>query len=75
MDPVVVLELPSEDEIAVREERSIGEPSSHCIRKTLRYRNGMMVVMVQDFENRVYSIQVSCEPSTLFLSGNLVLKV
>ena len=72
--PFILLELPSEDEIAVTEEKqNIEEPC--LIRKTIRYRNGAKVVLIQDFDNRVFHVEVDCEEHPFFFSGKQILKI
>jgi hypothetical protein len=74
VSPKVVLELPAEDEIAVTEEKEVvGHP--RFIQKTIRYRNGITVLLVQDSQNRVLRIEVSCEKFPLLFIGNQIVKI
>jgi hypothetical protein len=67
------MELPSDQEIeAVEESRMSANPV--VIKKTIRYRNGIIATLYQDFHESVYSLQLeSNEP--LWVSRNQILKV
>jgi hypothetical protein len=73
MKTTVVMELPSDQDIeAVEESRMTANPA--VIKKTIRYRNGIIATLYQDFHESVYSLQVeSSEP--LWVSRNQILKV
>jgi len=73
MKPTVVMELPSDQEIeAVEEARTSANPA--LIKKTIRYRNGLVATLYQDFQQSVFSIQLeSTDP--FCLSRNQILKM
>ena len=73
MKPTVVMELPSDQEIeAVEEARTTANPS--LIKKTIRYRNGLVATLYQDFQQSVFSVQLeSTDP--FCLSRNQILKM
>ena len=74
MQPFVLLELPSEDEIAVTEERKSSE-MPFLIRKTIRYRNGAKVILIQDFHERVFRVEVECEETPFLYYRSWLLKI
>jgi hypothetical protein len=70
----VLLELPSEDEIAVTEERKTSE-MPFLIRKTIRYRNGAKIILIQDFHERVFRVEIDCDPARFLYYRSGILKV
>ncbi len=74
MNPFVFLELPSEDEIVVTEERQ-SSAMPFLIRKTIRYRNGAKVILIQDFNERVFRVEVDCEEAPLLYYRSWLLKI
>ena len=51
----VLLELPSDDEMMLSEEiRTAG--NDKLLKKTIRYQNGIVVVLILDFQNKVFSV-------------------
>ncbi|MCI0414503.1 hypothetical protein L0222_17135 [bacterium] len=74
MYPKVVLELPADDEITVTEEKEVVE-HPRFTQKTIRYRNGITVLLWQDSENRITRIEVNCENLPLFFIGNQIVKI
>jgi hypothetical protein len=73
VSPVVVLELPSEEEIAVIEETEVLE-YPRFIRRSIRYRNGITVLLWLDSQNRITRIEMRCEKFPLFFVGNQIVK-
>jgi hypothetical protein len=71
---VIVLELPSEDEIAVIEEKEVVENPRH-IRRTIRYRNGITVLLWLDSQNRITRIEMTCETFPLYFIGNQIVRI
>jgi len=73
MKTTVVMELPSDQEIeAVEESRMSANPV--VIKKTIRYRNGIIATLYQDFHESVYSLQLESN-QPLWVSRNQILKV
>ena len=73
VSPVVVLKLPSEDEIAVIEEKEVVR-HPRFIRRTIRYRNGITLLLWLDSENRITRIEMRCEKFPLYFVGNQIVK-
>jgi hypothetical protein len=71
--PEIVLELPSEEEIAVIEEKELVE-HPRSIRKTIRYRNGITVLLLLDSENRIIRFEMTSEKIPFYIVGNQILK-
>jgi hypothetical protein len=61
----VLFELPDEGEIETT--REVKE-SSDVITKTIRYRNGVTVILHQDFRQSVYALEVR-PPSPCWIKG------
>jgi hypothetical protein len=73
VSPVVVLELPSEEEIAVIEEMEVVE-NPRFIRRMIRYRNGLTVLLLLDPQNRITRFEMICENLPLFFVGNQIVR-
>ena len=69
----VVLSLPREDEIETSVERRISETPS-LIEKTIRYKNGMQVKLVQDFTGKIFRLLMSCTNESLWISEQCVMQ-
>ena len=74
VSPEIVLELPSEEEIAVIEEKEVVK-DRRFIRRTIRYRNGITVLLWLDSENRITRFEMSCEILPLYFVGNQIVKI
>ena len=72
MSNKVMLCLPAEDEIETTTEKMIPE-SSFLIEKTIRYKSGLLVKLIQDFTGRIFRFSVNCSDDSLWISNqNLV---
>jgi hypothetical protein len=60
--------LPTEDEIETTMEKMIPE-SSFLIEKTIRYKNGLLVQLIQDFTGRIFRFSVNCSNDSLCISN------
>jgi hypothetical protein len=60
--------LPAEDEIETTMEKMIPE-SSFLIEKTIRYKNGLLVQLIQDFTGRIFRFSVNCSNDSLCISN------
>jgi hypothetical protein len=72
MSSKVVLSLPSEDEIETTVERRISESPS-LIEKTIRYKNGMQVKLIQNFAGKVFRLLMNCSNDSLWISDQRVM--
>ena len=68
----VVMELPADQEIEAVEESRTANPS--LIKKTIRYRNGLVATLYQDFHESVFSVQLE-SVNPLWVSRNQILKM
>lgn len=67
----MILKLPEEEEIeSTAELRVSSEPN--IIRKTIRYKNGMVVELLQDFEETIFRVSFSAINSPLRIMKNQV---
>ncbi len=73
MKTQVILELPEDQEIESIEESRVSS-SQGIIQKTIRYRNGMTATLLKDFNESVYSIQLSAGDA-FCMSRNQILRV
>jgi len=72
--PSVLFRLPGEDEIEVTEEvRTAGDPG--LVKKTIRYKNGLVAVLFQDFQNHVFSVQLRSDRFPFIFAANQILKI
>jgi hypothetical protein len=55
----MMLCLPSEDEIEMTIEQRIPESSS-LIEKTIRYKNGLQIKVIEDFTGRIFQFTLNC---------------
>jgi hypothetical protein len=66
--------LPTEDQIEVMQEvRTLAHPG--LIKKTIRYKNGIVAVLFQDFQNHVFSIHLRSDRLPFLITANGILKV
>jgi hypothetical protein len=64
----VTLCLPAEDEIETTMEKMIPE-SPFLIEKTIRYKSGLLVQLIQDFTGRIFRFSVNCSNDALCISN------
>jgi len=64
-----VLCLPDEDEIETTFEKRISE-SSCLIERTVRYKSGTQVQMIQDFMGRIYHFSIKSSKDNLRIVRN-----
>ena len=69
----VMLCLPAEDEIETTMEKMIPE-SSFLIEKTIRYKSGLLVKLIQDFTGRIFRFSVNCSNDPLCISNQSLLQ-
>ena len=69
----MVLCLPCEDEIETSVEKRVSEAPS-LIERTIRYKNGMQVKMIQDFTGKIFRLLMNCTNETLWISGQRVMR-
>jgi hypothetical protein len=72
MTTKVLLELPEEGEIETVEEARV-EGTPGLIKKTIRYRNGVVATLYQDFREAVFSVTLKAA-DPFWMSQNQVLK-
>ncbi|MCI0414557.1 hypothetical protein L0222_17405 [bacterium] len=72
MSSKVMLSLPAEEEIETTMERMIPE-SSFLIEKTIRYKSGLLVKLIQDFTGRIFRFSVNCADDALWISNQSLL--
>ncbi len=70
-DVGLVINLPDE-EIQTTEERLV---SPGLIRKEVRYRNGMWMVLYQDFKDFVFSLSLNSEGSSFHVIRNPLFRI
>ena len=68
MSNKVTLCLPAEEEIETTMEKMIPE-SSFLIEKTIRYKSGLLVQLIQDFTGRIFRFSVNCSNDPLCISN------
>jgi hypothetical protein len=68
MSNKVTLCLPAEEEIETTMEKMIPE-SSFLIEKTIRYKSGLLVQLIQDFTGRIFRFSVNCSKDSLCISN------
>lgn len=73
MSSKVVLCLPCEDEIETTVEKRVSE-SSKLIEKTIRYKNGMQVKLIQDFSGKIFRLLMNCSNDTLWISEHRIMR-
>lgn len=71
MSNKVTLCLPAEDEIETTMEKMIPE-SPFLIEKTIRYKSGLLVQLIQDFTGRIFRLTVNCSNDALCISNENV---
>jgi hypothetical protein len=69
----MVLCLPCEDEIETTVEKRVSESPS-LIEKTIRYKNGMQVKLIQDFTGKIFRLLMNCTNDTLWISEQRVMR-
>jgi len=68
----MVLSLPGEEEILSKaEKRFTGFPG--LVRKTIRYRNGMVLTLIEDFSEFIFSISLDFSLAPFRISQNKIL--
>jgi hypothetical protein len=67
----LILNLPEEDEIESTAELRVSS-ESNMIRKTIRYKSGLIVELLQDFEESVFRVSFSGDRSPLRILKNQV---
>lgn len=70
----LVLCLPAEDEIETTVEKMVSE-SSFLIEKTIRYRNGLQIKLVQDFSGEIFQFSMNCSNDTLRVADQSLMDV
>jgi hypothetical protein len=73
MGSKALLCLPCEDEIETTIEKKVPE-SSTLIEKTIRYKNGMQIKLIQDFSGKVVRLLMNCSNGTLWLAEQGVMR-
>ena len=73
MSSKVVLCLPAEDEIETIVEKRFKD-SSKLIEKTIRYKNGMQVKLIQDFSGKIFRLLLNCSNDALWISEQRVMR-
>lgn len=69
----MLMELPPDQDIeCVTEVRDPMEPS--LIRKEIRYKDGLVATLLQDFHNTVFSVSIRAQQKPFWLSSNRVLR-
>jgi hypothetical protein len=68
----VVLCLPSEDEVETTVEKRVSESPS-LIEKTIRYKSGMQVKLLQDFTGKIFRLLMNCTNDTLWISDHKIM--
>ena len=73
-DGKIILMLPCEDDIATIEE--IRMPSSPgLVKRTIRYKNGLVAELVKDFENVVFYVRLHANCQPFLINDNQILKL
>jgi len=68
----MVLSLPGEEEILSKaEKRFTGFPG--LVKKTIRYRNGMVLTLIEDFSESIFSISLDFSFAPFRISQNRIL--
>lgn len=73
MSALVLLELPSDEEITVIQEKQVVEHPRSTLR-TIRYRSGFTVLLWLDSQNRITRLEIICEEFPLLFVGNQIVK-
>ncbi len=69
----VLLELPSEGEVTRSEEvRTL--PNEKLIRRTIQYQDGVVAILILNFENKVFSVRLKPTNQPFALSGNRIIR-
>ena len=70
----VILHLPDEEQIATASE--LRDPLyPHLIRKTIRYKNGLVVVLYQDLGGTIFDIYINSADTPFGILNNSVWKM
>ena len=72
MSNATVLCLPEEDEIETTYEKRISE-SSCLVERTIRYKSGLQVQVVEDFMGRIYHFSMKSSKDSLRIVRNRTL--
>ena len=73
MSSKMVLCLPGEDEIETIVETRVPE-SATLIEKTIRYKNGMQIKLIQDFSGKIFRLTMNCSNDTLWVSEQRLMR-
>jgi hypothetical protein len=68
-----ILNLPEENEIESTAELRLSS-ESNMIRKTIRYKSGLIVEILQDFEEAIFRVSVSGNHAPLRILNNQVFR-
>jgi len=69
----MILCLPGEEEIETAVEKRVSE-SSCLIERTIRYRNGTQVRLIQDLMGQVFHFSIKCSDRPMWISENHLLR-
>ena len=70
----IILMLPCDDDIAMVEEVRL--PSSPgLMKRTIRYKNGLVAELIKDFDNVVFFVRLHADLQPFLINNNQILKL